>query len=300
MKKFKYILVAAMAVATLFSCKKDDDKPAPLPVPTPEAPKIVAEAKTDDKEKTYTVRLQNATGTFVMGYNDLTLTVVDASGKEVAVEAATFTPWMDMFKGDGKGGFSKEIMHTHTCPHTALAKEGNVWKSQVLYQMVTGPSGVWFGTITFKVAGKDYELKRLDFTVVEQTNKALGKVHNFRVFTEGGNPKGQKHLYALIAPAQPKVGENEIALGIWKMESMKNFPKVTDWTVEVSVKAKDGAEVLSTATLRYERDFYRGKVSYPKAGAYTLSYTLKDAQGNAIQPKNNDGVDTTLGTEIQF
>ena len=33
---------------------------------------------------------------------------------------------------------------------------------------------------------------------------------------------------------------------------------------------------------------------------YTLSYTLKDAQGNAIQPKNNDGVDTTLGTEIQF
>lgn len=300
MKKFKYILVAAMAVATLFSCKKDDDKPEPLPVPTPEAPKIVAEAKTDDKEKTYTVRLQNATGTFVMGYNDLTLTVVDASGKEVAVEAATFTPWMDMFKGDGKGGFTKEIMHTHTCPHTALAKEGNVWKSQVLYQMVTGPSGVWFGTITFKVAGKDYELKRLDFTVVEQTNKALGKVHNFRVFTEGGNPKGQKHLYALIAPAQPKVGENEIALGIWKMESMKNFPKVTDWTVEVSVKAKDGAEVLSTATLRYERDFYRGKVSYPKAGAYTLSYTLKDAQGNAIQPKNNDGVDTTLGTEIQF
>ena len=300
MKKFKYILVAAMAVATLFSCKKDDDKPAPVPVPTPEAPKTVAEAKTDDKEKAYTVRLQNTTGTFVMGYNDLTLSVLDAAGKEVAVEAATFTPWMDMFKGDGKGGFSKEIMHTHTCPHTALAKEGNVWKSQVLFQMVTGPSGVWFGTITFKVAGKDYELKRLDFTVVEQTNKALGKVHNFRVFTEGGNPKGQKHLYALIAPAEPKAGENEIALGIWKMESMKNFPKVTDWTVEVSVKAKDGAEVLSTATLRYERDFYRGKVSYPKAGAYTLSYTLKDAQGNAIQPKNNDGVDTTLGTEIQF
>ena len=302
MKKFKFILVAAMAVATLFSCKKDDDKPAPVPVPkpTPEALKTVAEAKTDDKEKTYTVRLQNTTGAFVMGYNDLTLTVVDASGKEVAVEAATFTPWMDMFKGDSKGGFTKEIMHTHTCPHTALAKEGNVWKSQALFQMVTGPSGVWFGTITFKVAGKDYELKRLDFEVKPQTNKALGKVRDFRVFTEGGNPKGQKHIYALIAPAQPKVGENEIALGIWKMESMKNFPKVTDWTVEVSVKAKDGTEVLSTTTLRYERDFYRGKVSYPKAGAYTLSYTLKDAQGNAIQPKNNDGVDTTLGTEIQF
>ena len=301
MKKFKFILVAAMAVATLFSCKKDDDKPAPVPVPkpTPEALKTVAEAKTDDKEKTYTVRLQNTTGVFVMGYNDLTLTVVDASGKEVAVEAATFTPWMDMFKGDSKGGFSKEIMHTHTCPHTALAKEGNVWKSQALFQMVTGPSGVWFGTITFKVAGKDYELKRLDFEVKPQTNKALGTVNRFRLFSEA-KPKGQTHLYALIAPAEPKVGENEIALGIWKMETMENFPKVTDWTVEVSVKAKGGTEVLSTATLRYERDFYRGKVSYPKAGAYTLSYTLKDAQGNAIQPKNNDGVDTTLGTEIQF
>jgi hypothetical protein len=297
MKKFKYILVAAMAVATLFSCKKDDDKPAPVPVPTPEAPKTVAEAKTDDKEKAYTVRLQNTTGAFVMGYNDLTLTVVDASGKEVAVEAATFTPWMNMFKGDGKGGFIKEVDFTHTCPHTALAKEGNVWKSQALFQMVTGPSGVWFGTITFKVAGKDYELKRLDFEVKPQTNKALGTVNRFRLFS---GDKGQMHLYALVAPESPKAGENEIALGIWKMENMKNFPKVTDWTVEVSVKAKDGTEVLSTTTLRYERDFYRGKVSYPKAGAYTLSYTLKDAQGNAIQPKNNDGVDTTLGTEIQF
>lgn len=297
MKKFKYILVAAMAVATLFSCKKDDDKPAPVPVPTPEAPKTVAEAKTDDKEKAYTVRLQNTTGAFVMGYNDLTLTVVDASGKEVAVEAATFTPWMNMFKGDGKGGFIKEVDFTHTCPHTALAKEGNVWKSQALFQMVTGPSGLWFGTITFKVAGKDYELKRLDFEVKPQTNKALGTVNRFRLFS---GDKGQMHLYALVAPESPKAGENEIALGIWKMENMKNFPKVTDWTVEVSVKAKDGTEVLSTTTLRYERDFYRGKVSYPKAGAYTLSYTLKDAQGNAIQPKNNDGVDTTLGTEIQF
>ena len=289
MKKFKYILVAAMAVATLFSCKKDDDKPASKPTPT------VPEAKVD----VYTVRLESSTGTFVMGYNDLTLSVLDASGKEVAVEAATFTPWMEMFKGDGKGGFSKELMHTHTCPHTALAKEGNVWRSQALFQMVTGPSGVWFGTITFKVAGKDYELKRLDFEVKPQTNKALGTVNRFRLFSEA-KPKGQTYLYALIAPAQPKAGENEIALGIWKMENMKNFPKVTDWTVEVSVKAKDGTEVLSAATLRYEHDFYRGKVSYPKAGAYTLSYTLKDAQGNAIQPKNNDGVDTTLGTEIQF
>ena len=298
MKKFKYILVAAMAVATLFSCKKDDDKPAPVPVPTPEAPKTVAEAKTDDKEKTYTVRLQNTTGTFVMGYNDLMLSVVDASGKEVAVEAATFTPWMDMFNKNDKGEYDKNsIMHTHTCPHTALAKEGNVWKSQVLFQMVTGPSGVWFGTITFKVAGKDYKLERLDFEVKPQINKALGTVNRFKLFS---GDKGQMHLYALVAPTSPKVGENEVALGIWKMETMKNFPKVTDWTVEVSVKAKEGTEVLSTATLRYERDFYRGKVSYPKAGAYTLSYTFKDAQGKTIQPQDNDKKDISVATEIQF
>ena len=289
MKKFKYILVAAMAVATLFSCKKDDDKPASKPTPT------VPEAKVD----VYTVRLESSTGTFVMGYNDLTLSVLEASGKEVAVEAATFTPWMNMFKGDSKGGFTKEIMHTHTCPHTALAKEGNVWKSQALFQMVTGPSGVWFGTITFKVAGKDYELKRLDFEVKPQANKALGTVNRFKLFSEA-KPEGQAHLYALVAPESPKVGENEIVLGIWKMENMKNFPKVTDWTVEVSVKAKDGTEVLSTATLRYERDFYRGKVSYPKAGAYTLSYTLKNAQGKEIQPQGNEKENVVIATTIEF
>ena len=169
--------MAALAIVSVLSCsKKDDDKPTPPVPPTPPTQlKTVAETKVD----TYTVRLQNTSGTFVMGYNDVTLSVTDASGKEVDLQAATFTPWMDMYKGDGKGGFSKEIMHTHTCPHTALAKEGNVWKSQVLFQMMTAPSGVWFGTITFRAAGKDYEYKRLDFEVKPQTNKALGTVNRF-------------------------------------------------------------------------------------------------------------------------
>ena len=297
MKKFKYITMAALAIVSLLSCsKKDDDKPTPPVPPTPPTQlKTVAETKVD----TYTVRLQNTSGTFVMGYNDVTLSVTDASGKEVDLQAATFTPWMDMYKGDGKGGFSKEIMHTHTCPHTALAKEGNVWKSQVLFQMMTAPSGVWFGTITFKVAGKDYEYKRLDFTVVEQTNKALGKVRNFRVFTEGGNSKGQKHIYAVIAPEHPKVGENDLVLGIWKMQSMESFPEVEGLTVGVAVKDAAGKE-LSTTTLSYKDKFYRGKVTYPKAGTYILAYTLKDAQGNLVQPKDDKKVDTTIATEIQF
>ena len=234
-----------------------------------------------------------------MGYNDVTLSVTDASGKEVDLQAATFTPWMDMYKGDGKGGFSKEIMHTHTCPHTALAKEGNVWKSQVLFQMMTAPSGVWFGKVTFKVGGKEHKTDRLDFTVVEQTNKALGKVRNFRVFTEGGNSKGQKHIYAVIAPEHPKVGENDLVLGIWKMQSMESFPEVEGLTVGVAVKDAAGKE-LSTTTLSYKDKFYRGKVTYPKAGTYILAYTLKDAQGNLVQPKDDKKVDTTIATEIQF
>lgn len=297
MKKFKYITMAALAMVSLLSCsKKDDDKPTPPVPPTPPTQlKTVAETKVD----TYTVRLQNTSGTFVMGYNDVTLSVTDASGKEVDLQAATFTPWMDMYKGDGKGGFSKEIMHTHTCPHTALAKEGNVWKSQVLFQMMTAPSGVWFGKVTFKVGGKEHKTDRLNFTVVEQTNKALGKVRNFRVFTEGGNSKGQKHIYAVIAPEHPKVGENDLVLGIWKMQSMESFPEVEGLTVGVAVKDAAGKE-LSTTTLSYKDKFYRGKVTYPKAGTYILAYTLKDAQGNLVQPKDDKKVDTTIATEIQF
>lgn len=293
MKKIKNILVAAVAAVALVSCSKDDKKEEKPVIPV--APKTVAEQKVE----TYTVRLQSPTGTFVMGYNDVSLSVVDATGKEIAVEAATFTPWMDMFKGDDKGGFSKEIMHTHTCPHTALAKEGNAWHSKVLFQMKTAPSGVWFAKVTFKVGGKEYKTDRLDFTVVEQTNKALGKVRNFRVFTEGGNPKGQKHIYAVIAPEQPKVGENDLVLGIWKMQSMESFPEVEGLTVEVAVRDATGKE-LSTTTLSYKDKFYRGKVTYPKAGAYILAYTLKDAQGNVVQPKNDEKVDTTIATEIQF
>lgn len=295
MKRFKYITMAALAIVSVLSCsKKDDDKPTPPVPPTPPTQlKTVAETKVD----TYTVRLQNTSGTFVMGYNDVTLSVTDASGKEVDLQAATFTPWMEMYKGDGKGGFTKEVGHTHTCPHTALAKEGNVWKSQALFQMMTGTTGSWYGIVTFKVGGEEKRIDRLDFVVKPQTNKALGTVNRFVLFS---GDKGQMHLYALVAPESPKVGGNEIALGIWKMENMQNFPRVTDWTVEVSVKSKEGTVVLSTATLRYERDFYRGKVFYPKAGEYTLSYALKDAQGKTIQPQDNDKKDVSIATTIQF
>lgn len=285
--------MAALAIVSLLSCsKKDDDKPTPPVPPTPPTQlKTVAETKVD----TYTVRLQNTSGTFVMGYNDVTLSVTDTSGKEVPVEEATFAPRMEMYKKEGEN--SKVVDFTHTCPHTALAKEGNVWKSQALFQMMTGTTGSWYGIVAFKVRGEEKRIDRLDFVVKPQTNKALGTVNRFVLFS---GDKGQMHLYALVAPESPKVGENEIALGIWKMENLQNFPRVTDWTVEVSVKSKEGTVVLSTATLRYERDFYRGKVFYPKAGEYTLSYTLKDAQGKTIQPQDNDKKDVSIATTIQF
>lgn len=285
--------MAALAIVSLLSCsKKDDDKPTPPVPPTPPTQlKTVAETKVD----TYTVRLQNTSGTFVMGYNDVTLSVTDTSGKEVPVEEATFAPRMEMYKKEGEN--SKVVDFTHTCPHTALAKEGNVWKSQALFQMMTDTTGSWYGIVAFKVRGEEKRIDRLDFVVKPQTNKALGTVNRFVLFS---GDKGQMHLYALVAPESPKVGENEIALGIWKMENLQNFPRVTDWTVEVSVKSKEGTVVLSTATLRYERDFYRGKVFYPKAGEYTLSYTLKDAQGKTIQPQDNDKKDVSIATTIQF
>ena len=103
----------------------------------------------------------------------------------------------------------------------------------------------------------------------------------------------------MIAPEQPKVGENDLVLGIWKMQSMESFPEVEGLTVEVAVRDATGKE-LSTTTLSYKDKFYRGKVTYPKAGAYILAYTLKDAQGNVVQPKNDEKVDTTIATEIQF
>ena len=80
---------------------------------------------------------------------------------------------------------------------------------------------------------------------------------------------------------------------------MESFPEVEGLTVGVAVKDATGKE-LSTTTLSYKDKFYRGKVTYPKAGEYTLSYTLKDAQGKAIQPQDNDKKDISIATTIQF
>lgn len=297
MKKFRYIWVAAMVAVALVSCSKDDETPkpapSPVPVPTPEALKTVGAQKTGD----YTVRLQNTSGTFVMGYNELTLSVVDAHDKAVAVEAPTFVPWMEMFKGNGQGGFTEEVDFKHTCPHTPLTKEGGQWKAQALFQMMTGPSGRWFATLTFKVAGVEHKVERLTFEVKPQTNLALGKVNRF--WLHGAKP--QTHLYAIVAPAAPKVGENEVVLGIWKMLSYESFPVAEGLTVEVSLSEKGSTATLQKVTFAYADGFYRGKLSYPKAGEYVLRYTLKDAQGNIVQPRDKaNQADVVIATEIKF
>jgi len=105
------------------------------------------------------------------------------------------------------------------------------------------------------------------------------------------------HLYAIVAPEKPIAGDNQLALGVWKMENKNSFPSVTDFTIEVKITEKGNTAVLSTSELRYSDSFYRGNVTYPKKGSYVLTYTMKDAQGNVIQPKDNAVI---LASEISF
>ena len=132
-----------------------------------------------------------------------------------------------------------------------------------------------------------------------QTKTAHGKLGRFKV-TSNTNPDGQMHLYAIVAPEKPIAGDNQLALGVWKMENKNSFPSVTDFTIEVKITEKGNTAVLSTSELRYSDSFYRGNVTYPKKGSYVLTYTMKDAQGNVIQSKDNAGNAVILASEISF
>ena len=289
MRTFSYFSVALLSTVALVSCSKEDNTPAESFL------KTVAEVKVDE----YTIRLQNASGSFVMGYNEVVLTAVKSSGEQVAIEEATFFPEMEMYKSDNNGGYTKEVNHRHSCPHTTLAKVGDQWKSQALFQMTTGATGSWYAKLTYKIAGVSKTIDRLDFVVKAQTNTALGKVGRFKV-TSNTNPDGQMHLYAIVAPEKPIAGDNQLALGVWKMENKNSFPSATDFTIEVKITEKGNTAVLSTSELRYSDSFYRGNVTYPKKGSYVLTYTMKDAQGNVIQPKDNAGNAVILASEISF
>lgn len=264
----KIIYLSAFAVTVFMSCSKDDSKEE---IPTTEV-KEVAHTTVENHK----IAIQTLSGGLFVGYNDVYLSINDVqTGKPITPQEVVFYPEMSMYGAD-----DATVSHTHTCPHSSqLTRTNDTYRGFSIFQMHTGRTGYWDAIVKYTYEGKDVEAK-IRINVQEQPNKALGKVTRFKI-------NDVMHIMAIISPENPKIGSNELRIGLYKMESRTSFPAVEGYTLKLDPRMP--GEEMGNHSSPNNKDltqgndgFYHGIVNYTMSGNWALNFILLDKDGQQV------------------
>ena len=111
-----------------------------------------------------------------------------------------------------------------------------------------------------------------------------------------------KYLVALIEPTNPKVAINDFKVGVWKMQSMMNFPVVDGYTVKIDPRMPSMGNHSSpnnvNATQAAAGGFYNGKLSLTMTGYWKINLQIANATGAILG--GNEITDTVEASNIFF
>lgn len=272
MKKLLSIFCCATVITILLaSCKKEDVKePDPTAGLTKQASAYVAGASTK-------IELYTKETTIKTGYTKFYVAVYDsASGTRIDEAHIHLDPMMDMG------------MMQHSAPYENPASTNainHLFPCSVVFLMPS-TSGSW--TVSMEVHnhanGKEGEVE-IPVTVTDPVKSTL------KSFTAAND--GNKYFIALIDPASPKVGINDLEFALYKKASMMEF------TADSSLSATLYPEMPSMGhsspnnvnPVHIGNGHYKGKVNFTMTGLWKLN--LDFMAGSAV-------ADSTQFFEVEF
>jgi len=282
MKKLLYIL-PLLFISLFISCTNDDDEIIP---PTSEI-----EGLTKVQEFTnanHTVEVYTKSGHFYTGYNDISIRIKDNTDNSY-YETYTIN-WMPMM--------AMQTMN-HSCPKSAITKiadKNTLYSGNLVFQM-TGMNGSgWSLKFMYNINGTDYVAE--DTITVLQSPK-----QNVTTFTGSDSVK---YILALIEPQNPKIGINNMKVGLYKMDSMTSFPSVPNYSIALDPRMPSMGNHTSpnNTDLTYNSidDRYYGDLSLTMTGYWVLNLKLLNdsntvLKGEDVTPTNTQ---SSLYLELEF
>ncbi len=234
----------------------------------------------------YLISIESLNGTFYKGYNELRLKIKDSQTKQKAdVSAVTFIAIME-----NKDGTKSSCPHRYSLLHKA---EADYFSGYSVFTDQNSPEASWNFYITFSAGNKNYSVKQA-VSVQQQTNKNL----NMTAFT--GND-GERYFIALVSPQKPKVAENELIAGVYKLNKPKDPPlgsfpdpsqflytEVTGYTLQLDPRMPEPSmgnhSSPNNKYLTQESDgLYHGVVNYTMTGNWTLNFILLNSEGKILK-----------------
>lgn len=259
MKTFKIMAFAAFALLAV-SCKKEK-KIVPetaTPMETEGLIKVI-----DLNNQTHNIELFTKTGDFKIGHNALFVRV-----KNTATQAYESNLTVEV----------KPLMHmtsmSHACPVSAFGKTANktnLYDGYVVFQMASNATEYWDLTINYTING-------VDFTATNQVT--VNNTEKRRVTTFTGTDS-KKYILAMVNPASPKVGINEMQAMLFKMESITNYPAVDGFTVLIDPRmpsmGNHGSPNNVNLVQTNNAGAYNGKLSLTMTGYWKINLQVMNA-----------------------
>lgn len=268
------LLPACICIALIFSSCTKDEIAQPETDPTIGMTKQAEAYAAGAAVKVVIYTKANALFT---GYNKFYIALYDSvSGKRVEDAQIKLMPMMDMGTMQHSAPFEnpaseKAINHLYPCSIVfIMSSMGGSWTVKV---NVHNPLSNKEGFVT------------IPFTVAEPAKSKM------KSFTAAHN--GEKYFVALIEPSLPKVGINDIELGIYKKVSMMSFPADSSLSVVLTpeMPTMGHGSPNNVNPVHLGNGHYKGKVNFTMTGLWQLNMDYQS--GTAV-------ADTTQFFEVLF
>lgn len=290
MKFLKFNLLFAMTVVLLLSCSKDDDKVQP---PNQDETKNLHLIESFS-ESGYTVELFTSSEPLKVGYNKIFLRLSDEEGDPV--EQVSWN-WMPMMTMEMNG-----MSHQHSSPFSDISKvsgKETLFEGYIVFIMPSdAPTNVWELKIHFSVEGQNFEVN-------EKVNVISTDSEFNKIYTSGMGSDGTTYHLALIEPATPEIGPNNMVVALFKKGENHDFPIVDDFSIKVDPRmpamgnhSAPGNEDL----IQKEDGFYHGKVGFSMTGYWKINMILENSTGEVVkgEPVTEQNPESSLNFKLEF
>ena len=271
MKHLNHLLLIAAAIAGLASCKKEDDAVASPGNPAPGAAEmqLVASGTVDG----YTVEIYGKGTNLYTGYNTVYARLKNAAGSYLGDAGLTWEPVMTMTMGG--------MEHTHGCPWSApvaVAGNASLYEEYMVFIMASSSMGHWDLKVNFTIGGTTHEL-HLPLPVLDSESEF------HKVYTSSMGSDGTTYFLAMLEPAAPMTGVNDMVVGLFRRESDSAFPVVDGYTIRVDPRmpgmgnhGAPGNEDLVQGT----DGFYHGKAGFSMTGYWKVNLMVENSAGQVL------------------
>ena len=278
----KFLRILPLVLVTIFaSCTSDNDDTT---VDELDGLTIFKEIS----NTTHTIELYKHMGGLEQGYNEISLRIKDKTTNQYIKNArVTWMPVMHM------------AMMNHSCPKSPVTKvstDGLVYEGYIVFQMAQNATEFWDLKIDYTINGTLYSMT----SVIDVPASAKQSVTTFTC------SDSVRYIVAYVDPHHPKVGINDMVVGVWKMQDMMNFPVVDNFKLKFDPRMPSMGNHSSPnnvdATQTLAGDLYNGKLSLTMTGYWKINLQLLNASGTVLKGETiTDAVPaSSIYFEIEF